>query len=289
MDFGRLGRCAGDSYDMFLKDIAARPPEGMMKIALKKVEESGHSVPEIMHLFRFKPSVTDHLVRLTEEVMRGPSPLSRGIRELIGAFLSRKNHCSFCSCAHAPVAAQLLGRELVDEVLHDFETSRLDSAHKELFRYIQKLAESPALVTATDMDRLKDAGWSEEAIYDALTVASLFKFYNTWNNGSGVRDMNPADYAHSASRLLTMGYCMDFSFSQIIKVMWVGRKEINYTDLKERAKLSLKALLRSLRFPSVKSSNEHSGTAQPATKNPAPATPVVTCQAAFSRPVQEPD
>ena len=24
-----------------------------------------------------------------------------------------------------------------------------------------------------------------EAIYDALTVASVFKFYNTWNNGSG--------------------------------------------------------------------------------------------------------
>ena len=128
------------------------------------------------------------------------------------------------------MAAQLLGRELVEEVLRDPETSRLDAAHKELFRYVAKLAENPALVTDSDVNRLKEVGWSEEAIYDALTVASLFKFYNTWNNGSGVRDMTAADYAHSGNRLLSMGYCMDFSFSGILKVMWAGRREITFSD-----------------------------------------------------------
>jgi uncharacterized peroxidase-related enzyme len=161
---------------MFLKEIEARPPGGMMKIAFKKLREAGHAIPEIMHLFRFKKRNTDHLVRFTEEVMRGPSPLSHGMRELIGAFVSSRNQCSFCSCAHPPVAAQLLGKELVDEALLDLETSRLDSAHKELFRYVSKLAENPALVTSTDIDNLKEAGWNEEAIYDALTVVSVFNF-----------------------------------------------------------------------------------------------------------------
>jgi alkylhydroperoxidase family enzyme len=91
------------------------------------MQETGKAVPEIMHLFRFKKQSTDHLVRFTEEVMRGPSSLSRGIRELIGAFVSSRNQCSFCSCAHAPVAAYLLGQELVDEVLLDLESSRLDA------------------------------------------------------------------------------------------------------------------------------------------------------------------
>ena len=217
---------------MFLKDIESRPPEGIMKIALRKLREAGHAIPEILHLFRFKKSSTDHLVRFTDAVMRGPSPLSRGMRELIGAFVSSRNQCNFCSCAHAPVAAELLGQELVDEVLRDPETSRLDRAHKELFRYLKKLAENPAQVIASDISKLKEVGWSEEAIYDALTVASVFKFYNTWNNGSGVRDMTSADYAHSGSRLITMGYCMDFSFVGVLKVMWVGRKEITYDDLK---------------------------------------------------------
>jgi uncharacterized peroxidase-related enzyme len=224
---------------MFLKEIQNRPPEGMMRIAFKKLKDAGRGVPEIMHLFRFKKGNTDHLIRFTEEVMRGPSPLSRGIRELIGAFVSSRNQCCFCRYAHAPVAAQLLGKELVNEVLSDPENSRLDSAHKELFRYVGKLAENPALVTAGDISRLREAGWSEEAIYDALTVASLFKFYNTWNNGSGVRKMSSADYAHSGNRLITLGYCMDFSFIRIMKVVWVGRKEITYSDLKELMRIWL--------------------------------------------------
>lgn len=225
---------------MFLKEIESRPPEGMMKIAFKKLRDAGQAVPEIMHLFRFKKRSTDHLVRFTEEVMRGPSPLSRGMRELIGAYASAKNQCGFCSCAHAPVAAQLLGQELVDEVMLDLETSRLDSAHKALFRYVAKVSQNPALVTGSDVDQVKEAGWSEEAIYDALTVAALFKFYNTWNNGSGVQQMESADYVQSGKRLITMGYCMDFNLKGIMKVMWLGRKEVNYNDLKTLVKITLK-------------------------------------------------
>jgi len=216
---------------MYLKEIETRAPEGMMKVAFKKLREAGQAVPEIMHLFRFKKRSTDHLVRFTEAVMRGPSPLSHGMRELIGAFISTRNQCCFCRCAHVPVAAQLLGQELVDEVLHNLETSRLDLPHKELFRYLAKVAENPALVAASDVDRLKEVGWSEEAIYDALTVASLFKFYNTWNNGAGVQNMTATDYLKNGERLVTMGYCMDFSLKRIMKIMWLGRKEITFSDL----------------------------------------------------------
>lgn len=54
------------------------------------------------------------------------------MRELIGAFFSRRNRCSFCSHAHAEAAAQYLERELVDEVLSDLENSRLDVSLKAL-------------------------------------------------------------------------------------------------------------------------------------------------------------
>src|SRR6185503_4903817 len=128
--------------------------------------------------------------------------------------------------------AELLGQELVNEVLLDLEASRLDLRHKQLFRYVGKLAENPAQVTASDIEGLKEVGWSEEEIYDALTVASVFKFYNTWNNGSGVQNMAPSDYSHSGSRLVTLGYCMDFSLLGTLKVMWLGRKEIKFSDLK---------------------------------------------------------
>jgi uncharacterized peroxidase-related enzyme len=203
---------------VYLKEIETRPAEGMTKIAFDKLRGDGEAIPEILHLFRFKRHSTDHLVRFTEEVMRGPSPLSPGLRELIGAYFSRKNQCSFCCHAHAAAAAELLEEGVVDEVLCDLETSRLDAPHKALFRYIDKLADSASSVTASDISQLKEAGWSEEAIYDALTVASVFKFYNTWNNGSGVQTMTSADYLYSGKVLNTLGYCMDFKLTRLARL-----------------------------------------------------------------------
>src|SRR6185369_10974007 len=78
--------------------------------------------------------------------------------------------------------------------------------------------EYPSRVTVSDIDKLKEAGWSEEAIYDALTVASVFKFYNTWNNGSGVRNMTSTDYLFSGQVLNTLGYCMDFKLTRLIRL-----------------------------------------------------------------------
>jgi uncharacterized peroxidase-related enzyme len=204
---------------MFLKEIESQPTEGMTTFAFEKLRADGEAIPEILHLFRFKRGATDHLVRFTEEVMRGPSPLSPGLRELIGAYFSKKNQCSFCSDAHAAAAAEYLDEGVVDEVLRDVETSRLDFAHKALFRYIAKLAEHPYRVTDSDITILKQAGWSEEAIYDALTVASVFKFYNTWNNGSGVQTMKSSDYLYSGKVLTTLGYCMDFKLTRLLRLV----------------------------------------------------------------------
>lgn len=203
---------------MHLKEIETRPAKGMTAIAFRRLREAGETIPDILHLFRFKKRATDHLIRFTEEVMRGPSPLSPGIRELIGAYVSKKNQYCFCSDAHAAAAAQFLEPDLVVEVLHDLESSRLDAAHKELFRYVGKLTENPGGITASDISRLKEAGWSEEAIYDALTVASVFRFYNTWNAGAGVRKMASTDYVHSGKVLKRFGYCMDFKLSRLLKM-----------------------------------------------------------------------
>jgi alkylhydroperoxidase family enzyme len=59
------------------------------------MEAAGIAVPQILHLFNFKPERTRFLAMFTQEVMRGPSPLSPGQRELIAAFTSRMRNCEF--------------------------------------------------------------------------------------------------------------------------------------------------------------------------------------------------
>ena len=49
----------------------------------------------VLSLASFKPAASRHMMRYTQEVLRGPSPLSPGMRELIAAFTSARNQCVY--------------------------------------------------------------------------------------------------------------------------------------------------------------------------------------------------
>ena len=80
---------------MFLKDVETRAKAGPAGAQFAAMEQAGIPVPQILYLFAFKPRMTDHLSHFTQELMRGPSPLSPGVRELIAAFTSSGNQCLF--------------------------------------------------------------------------------------------------------------------------------------------------------------------------------------------------
>jgi alkylhydroperoxidase family enzyme len=80
---------------IFLKDVERSVKSGPAGPEFAAMEAQGIPVPQILYLFAFKPNSTDHLSRFTHEVMRGPSPLAPGMRELIAAFTSSRNQCPF--------------------------------------------------------------------------------------------------------------------------------------------------------------------------------------------------
>jgi alkylhydroperoxidase family enzyme len=80
---------------IFLKDVERRAKSGPAGEGLAALESQSIPIPQILYLFAFKPQMTDHLSRFTQELMRGPSPLSPGQRELIAAFTSSRNECPF--------------------------------------------------------------------------------------------------------------------------------------------------------------------------------------------------
>jgi len=80
---------------MLLPDVEQAEPGGPSAGPIRELRAAGLPVPQIMHLFAFKPDRTEFLSRFTQGVMRGPSPLSPGLRELIAAFTSRRNDCLF--------------------------------------------------------------------------------------------------------------------------------------------------------------------------------------------------
>jgi hypothetical protein len=82
-------------HPMFLPAVEGNETDGAYARVMADLRAAGRPVPQIMHLFAFKPDRTGFLSRFTQGVMRGPSPLSPGFRELIAAFTSKRNECAF--------------------------------------------------------------------------------------------------------------------------------------------------------------------------------------------------
>ena len=80
---------------MFLPEVERAVPGGLRGFEIKAAKAAGLPVPQILHLFAFKPDRTRFLMDFTQAVMRGPSPLTAGQRELIAALVSSKNDCHF--------------------------------------------------------------------------------------------------------------------------------------------------------------------------------------------------
>ena len=56
----------------------------------------GDNIPGIRSLVLFRPETGTHLYELAQVLLRGESPLSEAERELIAAYVSRRNNCIFC-------------------------------------------------------------------------------------------------------------------------------------------------------------------------------------------------
>jgi hypothetical protein len=73
---------------------------------------------------------------------------------------------------------------------------------------VAKICRDAAAIGPSDIAEAKRAGWTDEALYDAITVCALFQFYNTWIDATGVDDMPAMAYEASGKRIAAAGYVM---------------------------------------------------------------------------------
>ncbi len=94
----------------------------------------------------------------------------------------------------------------MDAVIADYTSAPIDESWKVLFAFLDTVNARCAEVGPADIEVVKAAGWSEEGIYDAITVCALFNFYNRWIDATGVSDLGPEGYAQSGVRMKGHGY-----------------------------------------------------------------------------------
>lgn len=152
------------------------------------------------------PDLAGLALPLAEHVLRGPSPLSPALRELLFAYGSALNACSFCTGMHRAVA-EALGADgsLVEALLADIDTAPLPDRERPLFHYLRKLTLTPSRMTAEDAGAVRDAGWSDDALHGVIAVSALHNFFNRWVDGSGVT-ASADDLRAGARHLAAQGY-----------------------------------------------------------------------------------
>ena len=137
------------------------------------------------------------LLAHTEAVMRAGAPLTPAQCELIAAYVSGLNACSFCLGSHR-IYAEALGVDegLIDALLDDPTTAPVDDRMRPLLAYVAKLNDLPSRLTDADVAAVLDAGWTEAALYHAIQVAALFNLFNRLVEGAGVN----FDYSSQTDR-----------------------------------------------------------------------------------------
>ena len=88
----------------------------------------------------------------------------------------------------------------------DYRAAPISEAEKALFAFVEKVNRASPDMTEADVETALRTGWTEEALYDAINVCSLFNFYNRWVDAAGVRELSPEEYRLAGQRLARRGY-----------------------------------------------------------------------------------
>jgi uncharacterized peroxidase-related enzyme len=192
---------------LYLPAVESEHQPGPYQTLIAEAKRTGAEYSKIWDLFAFRNAFTVHLARFSQGVMRHPSSISAGMRELIAAYTSYQNECAFCTQAHAAAAAELMRDEaLVWTILLDVEAAPICEKDKVLLRFVGRMTKDVAATTAEDVAALRTAGWEDEAIYFAITTCALFNFYNRWITATGVPEMSGDAHRRQGQSLASRGY-----------------------------------------------------------------------------------
>ena len=116
-------------------------------------------LPGITGLLEYRKDSAEPIRNLTQLLLRGPSTLTEGERELIATIVSYNNECRFCTAAHAAATEILLGEcETAEKVKQDIETAPVSEKMKALLAIAKQVQKSGRSVTTQSIDRAKKAG-----------------------------------------------------------------------------------------------------------------------------------
>lgn len=151
-----------------------------------EAEDAGFT-PNVMTAFAYKPShfraFLDYHDALVED-----TTLEREEVEMIVVAVSGANDCLYCVVAHgALLRVYADDPHLAEQLATDPSTADVSQAHRDMCEFAVKLTEDPTAIDESDFERLRGHGFSQEAIWDIGSVASMFNLSNRMAHLADIR------------------------------------------------------------------------------------------------------
>jgi len=142
--------------------------------------------PGIRGLMVYSPETAKPLNELAEILLRNDeNSLSKGERELIGAYVSYLNDCFFCQNVHGAMAGYYLECSIdkIDEIKADFNSSDLSDKMKSLLSVAASVQKGGKYVKNEQIESAKEHGATDREIHDTVLIAAAFCMFNRYVDG----------------------------------------------------------------------------------------------------------
>jgi uncharacterized peroxidase-related enzyme len=171
-------------------------PNDLRERIAAETERAGFT-PNVFSALAYRPSQFRAFFEYHDALVE-ESALDREEVEMIVVAVSGVNHCYYCNVAHGALA-RIYAKDphLADQLVANYRTADVSDERLAMLDVAVTLTESPAEVTEADLDRLREAGYSEEAVWD---VAAVTAFFNLSNRMAMFADMRPNDEFHTMGR-----------------------------------------------------------------------------------------
>jgi len=161
--------------------------EGELADLYEQIRSSRGKVANIMKVHSLHPEAMEKHLEFYLTIMFKRAGLSREQRELIATVVSSINDCDYCTQHHGEaLRAYWRDDERLNQLMNDHRVIELSEADQALLEYAIKLTERPDEMSESDVQRLRDAGFSDEAILNLALVTGYFNFVNRVAVGLGV-------------------------------------------------------------------------------------------------------
>jgi uncharacterized peroxidase-related enzyme len=179
-------------------DLTAAPLDAEANAYFAKCEERLGFVPNVLKAYAFDPDKLRAFIAMSDNLMLGPSGLSKLEREMIAVTVSCANHCHYCLVAHgAGIRRYSKDPKLADTIVANYRAADLDPRTRAMLDFAWKLTVEPWGIEEADRAKLRSVGFSDRDIWDIAAVAG---FFNMSNRVANATDMHPNEEYYALAR-----------------------------------------------------------------------------------------